>query len=194
MKNITLNSLILLFCLAVAALACSKKEEQSDLEKLRHNNNGKTYPVTKMDSAQAIGAITGQKAQELLDLAVLYNSGNGDTEIDSVIYAQMSGYILKPDSTKINAVLKPMDSLKAVSAKVNNLKVSKRITAKDTVDYANFNIDLFGSDRKKVGTLNRNASFILKQNPVKFKKEFKFYFLNLDYKLPKDSTSSGVTK
>lgn len=194
MKTKILNNLLFIFLLALGTVACTKKEEQSDLEKLRHNNNGKTYPVTKMDSAQAISSITGQKAQELLDLAALYNSGNGDTEIDSVIYVQMSGYILKPDSTKINAILKPMDSLKAASAKVNNLKVNKKILKKDTVDYANFNIEFFSNDRKTLGTINRNASFILKENPVKFKKEFKFYFLDFNYKLPKDSTLAGVTR
>ena len=35
--------------------SCTKENSEiSDLQKVRNNNNEKTYPVTKMDSAQAI--------------------------------------------------------------------------------------------------------------------------------------------
>lgn len=196
MRRLKLNKnlLLTLFVAATAVLSCTKKEEVSDLDKLRKNNNVKTYPVTKMDSTQAITNITTQKVQELLDLSTLYTSGNGDTEIDSVIYAQMESYFAEPDSTKIKPILAQIDSLKAESAKVGKLSVNKQIRKKDTIDYATFDIEYFGKDKKSLGTFNRNASFVLKLNPVKFKKEFKFYFLNFDFKLPKDSTSSGVTR
>lgn len=189
-----INNLLPLLLPLLFFVACKKSEEVSDLQKLRNNNNAKGYSVTKMDSTQAIESITRQKAQELLDLSALYNSGNGDTEIDSVIYAQMGGYFAMPDSSKIQALLGPMDSLGATSAKVNNLKVSKNIKGKDTVDYATFDIEYFNREKKSVANASKAASFTLKLNPVQFKKEFRFYFLDFDYKLPKDSTAAGVTR
>ena len=45
-------------------ISCKKENnEMSDLQKVRNNNNKKTYPVTKMDSVQAISFITKQKIQ-----------------------------------------------------------------------------------------------------------------------------------
>lgn len=192
--NRLINRILPLILLLLLFLSCKKTEEVSDLQKIRNNKNVKGYSVTKMDSTQAIESITRQKAQELLDLSALYNSGNGDTEIDSVIYAQMGGYFVAPDSIKINALLKPMDSLDATSAKVNNLKVAKNISGKDTVDYATFDIEYFNRYKKSVANASKAVSFTLKLNPVQFKKEFRFYFLDFNYKLPKDSTSAGVTR
>lgn len=192
--NKLINKIISILLPLLFLLSCKKNEEVSDLQKLRNNKNVKGYSVTKMDSTQAIESITRQKAQELLDLSALYNSGNGDTEIDSVIYAQMGGYFAMPDSAKIRALLGPMDSLGATSAKVNNLKVNKNINGKDTVDYATFDIEYFNRDKKSVANTTKAASFTLKLNPVQFKKEFRFYFLDFDYQLPKDSTSDGVTR
>ena len=51
-----------LFVLFLTVISCKKETpEVSDLEKVRNNNNQKTYPVTKMDSVQAISFITKQK-------------------------------------------------------------------------------------------------------------------------------------
>lgn len=194
MKN--LNKILLSFlALLMMAVSCNKKtEEKSDLEKIRTNNNRKSYPMTKMDSAQAIQFITKQKIQELFDLSALYANGNRDTEIDSVIYAQMQNYFEKPDSLKVKPLLRQLDSLHVKSAKVGNLTVSKKITKKDTLDFAQFNVEYFDANNKSLGTFSKNAQYILKLAPVQFKKEFKFYFVNFDVKMPKDSTSVGVTK
>lgn len=176
-------------------VACKKSsEEMSDLDKLRNNTNKKSYPMTKMDSAQAIQFITKQKIQELLDLSTLYANGNRDTEIDSVIYVQMNGYFTNPDSIKLKPILKELDSLKAKSAKVENIAVEKKIIGKDTLDFAHFDVEYFDQDKKSIGTFKKSAQYSLKLSPVKFKKEFTFYFDNFDVKLPKDSTSVGRTK
>lgn len=122
------NLLFLVFGTLFFVISCDKKgNEKSDLEKLRQSNNKKSYPVTKMDSLQAIQFITKQKIQELYDLSALYTSGNKDTEIDSVIYEQMMGYFAQPDSTKMANTLKEMDSLKVKEAKVGNIEVNKNI-------------------------------------------------------------------
>ena len=190
-----LNVFLSVMTVLMIAVSCKKHaEEISDLDKLRNNTNRKSYPVTKMDSAQAIQYITKQKIQELLDLSTLYSNGNRDTEIDSIIYAQMKGYFASPDSAKLKTVLHQLDSLKVKSAKVGNLNVEKKIIGRDTLDFAKFDVEYFDKENKSLGTFNKTVQYSLKMSPVKFKKEFKFYFDTFDPKLPKDSTSSGVRR
>lgn len=194
MKNQN-NIVLLLISLLLITFSCNKETPQkSDLEILRNNTNKITYPVTKMDSAQAITSITKQKIQELFDLSTLYTSGNRDTEIDSVIYAQMNSYFVERDSNKLNPLLQQLDSLKVKTAKVGNISVSKAIRGQDTLDLAKFNVEYFDFKNHSLGSFEKNAQYVLKPSPVKFKKEFKFYFVEFDPKPLKDSTSVGVTK
>ncbi|ANF50267.1 hypothetical protein A0O34_06930 [Chryseobacterium glaciei] len=194
MKRIN-NFLIFAIMLLVVAACNNKKTEVSDLETLRNSNNKKSYPAVQMDSAQAINFITKQKVQELLDLSTLYLSGNKNTEIDTVIYSQMGSYFHKPDSTTFKKLFRELDSLKVKSIKVNNLSVYKDYYKKDTLDFAKFNVEYFDDKNRSLGTFEKNAQYILMSKPIKFKKEFKFYFLNFySSPLKKDSTSVGVTK
>ena len=189
------NNLLLIIFLLLFVFSCKKESaEVSDLEKIRNNNNKVSYPVTKMDSAQAISFITKQKIQELLDLSTLYTSGNRDTEIDSVIYAQMQSYFTENDSNKLKPILKHLDSFKVKTAKVGNIFVQKEIKGNDTLDFAKFDVEYFDQNDKLIGKFEKNAQYILKPSPVKFKKEFKFYFVDFDLPSPKDSTAVGVTK
>ena len=189
-----INLLLIIFTL-LFVFSCKKEStEISDLEKIRNNNNKVSYPVTKMDSAQAISFITKQKIQELLDLSTLYTSGNRDTEIDSVIYAQMQSYFTENDSNKLKPILKQLDSFKVKTAKVGNIFVQKEIKGNDTLDFAKFDVEYFDEKDKLIGKFEKNAQYILKPSPVKFKKEFKFYFVDFDLPSPKDSTAVGVTK
>ncbi len=185
---------IIFFVILLITFSCKKNtEEMSDLEKLRRSNNHASYPVNKMDSAQAIQFITKQKIQELLDLSALYSNGNRDTEIDSVIYAQMKGYFSEPDSTKLKPLISQLDSLKVGSAKVGNLKVEKKIVGSDTIELAHFDVEYYDKGNKLIGNFNKTAQYQLKKSS-NFQKEFKFYFQEFDVKSPKDSTSIGITK
>ena len=192
-----LNKFLLLAIIFLAFAACNKKADTvSDLDKLRNSNNTKSYPAVQMDSMQAVNSITKQKVQELLDLSTLYLSGNKDTEIDTVIYSQMESYFHKPDSMTFKKLFRELDSLKVKSVKVNSLEVYKDFYKKDTLDYAKFNVEYFDSKNKSLGTFEKNAQYILQSAPVKFKKEFKFFFLDFYSKpsVKKDSTSVAVTK
>lgn len=194
MKRI--NNLLIALLLLTAFVSCNqKKTEVSDLDKLRNSNNTKTYPAVQMDSMQAINSITKQKVQELLDLSTLYLSGKRNTEIDTVIFSQMESYFHKPDSLTFRRLFKELDSLKVKTVKVNNLQVHKDYDKKDTMDFAKFNVEYFDDKNRSLGTFEKNAQYTLISKPIKFKKEFKFYFLNF-YSTPgkKDSTSVGVTK
>jgi hypothetical protein len=185
-----------LFVVIFIIFSCKQENNDkiSDLQTVRNNNNQKTYPVTKMDSAQAISSITKQKIQELFDLSTLYTSGNRDTEIDSVIYAQMRRYFADSDSTKLKPLLVELDSFKVQSAKVWKIDVKKEIRGLDTLDFANYEVEYFDQHDRFIGKFEKNAQYMLKLSPVKFKKEFQFYFVDFDVELPKHSTSAGVTK
>jgi hypothetical protein len=174
-------------------ISCNKKYEGEDnsLETIRNANNRITYSKSKLDSLQAINLITSQKIQDLLDLSTLYTSGNKDTEIDSVIYTQMQAHFPNKDSNNLKPLLKEMDSLKVRFAKVNNLTTSKSVIANDTLDFANFDVEYYDKKRTYITTVNRKAQYMLKASPVKFQKEFKFYFNNF-YK--KESDSIKTTK
>ena len=189
------NWIAMLLALSFLVFSCTKENSEiSDLQKVRNNNNEKSYPVTKMDSAQAISFITKQKIQELFDLSTLYTSGNRDTEIDSVIYAQMKSYFAETDSSKLKPILNQLDSFKVKTAKVGNISTIKEIKGQNTVDFAKFEVEYFDNKERTIGKFEKNAQYILKLSPVKFKKEFKFYFVDFDVKPQKDSTSTGVTK
>ncbi|UZT96733.1 hypothetical protein ODZ84_16100 [Chryseobacterium fluminis] len=195
MKKI--NNFLAFTLLILAVVACNnKKTEPSDLDKLRNSNNtNKTYPAVQMDSAQVINFITKQKVQELLDLSTLYLSGNRNTEIDTVIYSQMKGYFHKPDSLTFKKLFQEMDSMKVKTAKVNSLEVYKDFYQQDTLDFARFSVEYFDDKNKSLGIFERNAQYILVSAPIKFKKEFKFYFLDFySTPKPKDSVRAGVTK
>ena len=186
---------LLLLSLLLITFSCKKEiTQKSDLEIVRNNNNIKSYPVTKMDSVQAITSITKQKIQELFDLSTLYTAGNRDTEIDSVIYAQMKSYFVDQDSNQLGPLLLQLDSLKVQTAKVGNLTVTKEIRGNDTLDLAKFYVEYFDFKNRLIGSYEKNAQYVLKPSPVKFVKEFKFYFVDFDSKPKKDSTSVGVTK
>lgn len=194
MKNNKYLLIVLIIFLAIFSCSKEKSAELSDLQKIRNNTNQKSYPVTKIDSAQAISLITKQKIQELFDLSTLYTSGNRDTEIDSIIYSQMNSYFIESDSTKLFPLLKQLDSFKVKTAKVGNIAVKKEIVGKDTLDFAKYSVEYFDQNDRSIGKFEKNAQYMLKLFPVKFKKEFKFYFVNLDSESPKDSTSTGVTR
>jgi hypothetical protein len=184
-----------LFVVIATIISCNKKYEGDDnsLETIRTANNNTTYSKTKLDSLQAINVITTQKVKDLLELSALYTSGNKDTEIDSVIYTQMQAHFLNPDSSNLKPLLKEMDSLKVRYIKLNNLKTSKSIIEKDTLDIANFDVEYYDKKRTYITTVNRKAQYFLKASPVKFQKEFKFYFDNF-YKKDSDSTKNNKTR
>ena len=183
-----LINILYLAVILFGIISCNKKYEGNDssLETLRNANNKITYSQSKLDSLQASNLITSQKVQDLLDLSTLYISGNKDTEIDSVIYTQMQAHFLTKDSNNLKPLLKEMDSLKVRYAKVNKLETEKIEKEKDSLDFANFEVDYFDQKRNYITTVKRKAKYVLKAAPVKFQKEFKFYFVDF-YKKQEDS-------
>lgn len=190
-----MKNLIRLFVICIISSfiihSCNKKYEgDTSLEDVKYKTNRQSIPSVKMDSAQAINTITKQKIQDLLDLSTLYTSGNKDTEIDSVIYAQMNGYFLKGDSLHLKPLLKDLDSLKVRYAKVNKLEISKISNGNDTLDYAQFSVEYYNDKKAFIGSFDRQAQYILKAAPKQFQKEFKFYFINFYESQKKDTAKA----
>ena len=189
------SNFIYIILMVAFLFSCSKKKEEiSDLDKLRNSTNKKSYPATQMDSVQAINAITLQKVQDVFDLSTLYVTGNKDTEIDFSIYSQIQSYFHKPDSLTLQPLFKELESLKVKSAKVNNIKVYDVYYKSDTLNFAKFNVEYFDNDKRTLGRFDRKSQFILVPAPKQFKKEFKFYFLDFFSKPLNDSIDSGVIK
>ncbi|WP_300671689.1 hypothetical protein [Soonwooa sp.] len=178
MKTKILSIFIILLA-SFYIISCSKKYEgDSNINDVKYKNNRNTIPSTKMDSAQAINTITKQKIQDLLDLSTLYISGNKDTEIDSVIYAQMQSYFFKNDSLQLKPLFKDLDSLKVRYTSINNLNIERKVSGKDTFDVAKFKVEYYNNKKAFIGSYDRNAEYVLKSVPTKDHNEFKFYFRN----------------
>src|SRR5690606_34957344 len=110
MKRI--NKLLLFGLMLALFTGCKKEQENLSLEQVKYNSNTTSYPSAKMDTLQSINKITRQKVREVLELSILYNSGNKDTEIDAAMYNQILGYFYKPDSTTVKSLFTELDSLK----------------------------------------------------------------------------------
>ena len=193
MKQINKNILFSLFIITLTVLSCKKEQQISEIDVLRNGNNEDVYSSTKLDSAQAIASITEQKLQELYDISALYSSGNKNTAVDTLNYNQIQGYFLKKDSANVMGLLKELDSLNVKLVKVKNLSINTEINGKDTLDYANYTVEYKDRDQRMIGEFNKKSQYKLLKSPVNFKKEFKFYFVEIDVQ-PKDSTSVGVIK
>lgn len=189
--KINKNILFSLFIIALGLLSCKKEENNSlsELEKLRKANNSNV----KLDSSQAIASITQQKLQELYDISALYSSGNKNTAIDSLNYRQIQGYFLKKDSSNVKGLLKELDSLKVKFVKIKNIELSTEIDGEDTLDFAKYIVEYKNADQKPIAEFNKISEYKLLRKPVKFKNEFKFYFVKIDVP-EKDSISSGDAK
>lgn len=189
------NNFLYLILILGFIFSCNKKTgEMSELDTLRNSSNKKSYPAQQMDSVQAIKSITLQKVQDVFDLSTLYIAGNRNTEIDSSIYSQIKYYFYKPDSLTLRPLFKELESLNVRSAKVNNLEVYDIYYKKDTLNFAKFNVEYFDKEKRSLGQFDQKSQFILVPAPKKFKKEFKFYFLDFFSKPLNDSIESGVIK
>lgn len=192
MKPINKNLIFYFFVLMLAIISCKKEQPISEIDLLRSGNED-VYSSTKLDSSQAIASITQQKLQELYDISALYSSGNRNTAVDTVNYNQIQGYFLKKDSSNVKNLLKELDSLKVKSVKVKNLEIKSEIKGKDTLDFANYTVEYKNKEQKILGEFNKKSQYKLQKTSANSKKEFKFYFVQVDVK-EKDSISSGVIK
>ena len=193
MKLINKNIIFSFVIFAIALISCKKEQPLSEIDVLRNGNNEDVYPSAKLDSAQAIASITQQKLQELYDISTLYSSGNKNTAVDTLNYNQIQGYFLKKDSANVKNLLKELDSLKVKNVKVKNLEIKSEIRGKDTLDFANYTVEYKNKEQKLIAEINKKSLYKLQKTATNSKKEFKFYFVEVDVE-ERDSVSSGVIK
>ncbi|WP_407482161.1 hypothetical protein [Elizabethkingia meningoseptica] len=192
--NITFALIII-----IAIIACKEEKYtgKNSIETVKYNNNATTFSPIELDSVQTINNITALKLQEVYDLATNYAAGNKDSDIDITLYNQIQEYFEKPDSAKIHPFIKELDSLKARFVKINDVTTFKHVTSKDTLDYAKYKMDYYNKDRKYLGYQNKEVHYVMKEVPAiekKFKREFKFYFVDFRGPARKDSILSGKAK
>lgn len=194
MRNIPKVLLLLLGCLVMTY--CQKnKTKDLTLDSVKNNENAASYPENKMDSLQAITQITRQKTREVLELSILYVNSNKSTEIDNAVLRQIQGYFFEPDSLTGRGLFRELDSLQVKNVQLHDFTVRQEVKSKDTLHFADFQVEYFGKGNRSLGTFPRSAQYVLMPSEVRFKKEFKFYFKKFYPKTPaKDSTVSGVTR
>lgn len=191
---------LIIFALGLIFVVWSCKDEPTfkgkhDPEVIKTYRNHST-PASKMDSLTSIGFITKQKLTELYELSSLYSSNVGDSLMREILNPQIKSYFLPNDSLNLAQILAEMDSLKVHFVELGQLDFpeSDSLVA-DSVRRVNYQLKYYSQDKKLIDILNKNAEFILKREPKKFKHEFTFYFQNLIQEVEeKDTISVGVTQ
>ncbi len=188
-------SQLLLIALCMVIFSCKKDSTYSgdyNLEEIKSYKNEASTLNTKMDSAQAIDFISKQKLREFYELSTLAINSN-DSTVSQMLWEQLKTYFPKTDSMKIKSILEEMKAKNVKFASIENLKIQNLEEQSDTVKKINYTVNYFAESKKLVESNNRISIAVLKLEPIKFKKEFKFYFKTLDDKASNDTIPLGDT-
>ena len=152
---------------------------------------------TKMDSIEAVNYISKQKLKEFYELSALASSNN-DSVLQEHLFSQLKSYFSVNQLDEIDTLLVDLKRKNVHFASIDrfNILANDSLTP-DSIKRADYTLNLFNKDKKLVETLNRTSVFVLKQEPIKFKREFKFYFKTLNElkdSIQKDTISSGVKR
>lgn len=150
---------------------------------------------TKMDSVEAVNAISKQKLREFYELSAMA-ANNNDSVVQDILITQLRSYFSKSETPEIDTLLVRLKqkNVHFVSIAKFNIIPNDSITP-DTIKSVDYTLNLFNKDKKLVETVNKTSVFVLKQEPIKFKREFKFYFQSLSQEkdsIQNDIISSGV--
>lgn len=152
---------------------------------------------TKMDSIEAVNYISKQKLKEFFELSALASSNN-DSVLQEHLVSQLRSYFSTDNASEVDTLLMNLkrNNIHFISVAKFDIIPNDSITP-DTIKSADYALNLFNKEKKLVKTVNRKSVFVLKQEPIKFKREFKFYFKTLSElkdSIQKDTISSGVTR
>lgn len=172
-------------------------EGEYNPEVIKGYKNESSTVNTKMDSIEAINFISKRKLREFYELSALASSNN-DSVVQDLLINQLRSYFSADNSSEVDTLLNRLKAKNVhfVSIGKFNIIPNDSITP-DTIKRADYALNLFNKDKKLVEVLNRTSVFVLKQEPIKFKREFKFYFKTLSQEkdsIQKDTISSGVIK
>lgn len=164
-------------------------------EVIKGYKNEASTVTTKMDSIEAINFISKQKLREFYELSALA-SNNNDSVVQEILITQLRSYFSKEDVSEVDTLLSKLKNrnIHFVSVAKFNIIPNDSLTP-DTIKKADYTLNLFNKDKKLVKTIDRTSVFVLKQEPIQFKREFKFYFQTLNLmkdSIQNDTISSGI--
>ncbi|WP_313374875.1 hypothetical protein [Chishuiella sp.] len=189
-------SMIMLFG-AWILFSCKDEKYHGDYnpETIKGYKNESSTVSSKMDSVEAINFITKQKLRELFELSALASNSN-DTVVDSMLRDQLLTYFPEKDTTEVFSLLRDLSAKKVTYTSITKFSIlPKDSLTEDSVRQVAYTVNYFNSDKKLIETNNNIGLFVLKKEPIQFKREFKFYFTRLNEKtdsIQKDSIASGV--
>lgn len=189
-------SMILLMSVWII-FSCKDDKYKGDYnpEAIKGYKNEASTVSSKMDSVEAVNFIAKQKLRELYELSALA-SNTSDTVVDSLLRDQLLSYFPKKDTTEIYSLLRDLRAKKVTYTSVTKFAIlPKDSITPDSIKRISYTINYFNSDKKLIEMNNHVGIFVLKQEPIKFQREFKFYFTTLNDKkdsIQKDSIPSGV--
>lgn len=168
-----------------------------DPDVIKEYRNEASTLNTKMDSVEAINAISKQKLREFYELSALASSNN-DSVVQDILVTQLRSYFSKKETPEVDSLLVYLrnKNVQIISIAKFNILQNDSLTA-DTIKRADYTLNLFNKDKNLIESVNRTSVFVLKQEPIKFKREFKFYFKTLNFindSVQKENISSGVTQ
>ena len=168
-----------------------------DPDVIKEYRNEASTLNTKMDSVEAINAISKQKLREFYELSALASSNN-DSVVQDILVTQLRSYFSKEETPEVDSLLVYLrkKNVQIISIAKFNILQNDSLTA-DTIKRADYTLNLFNKDKNLIESVNRTSVFVLKQEPIKFKREFKFYFKTLNFindSVQKENISSGVTQ
>ena len=152
---------------------------------------------TKMDSLEAVNFISKQKLREFFELSALA-SNNNDSVVQDLLINQLRSYFTTDKASEVDTLLSKfkVNNIHFITIAKFNIIPNDSLTP-DTIKQADYTLNMFNKDKKLVESVNRTSLFVLKQEPIKFKREFKFYFKTLNYikdSVVNENISSGVTQ
>lgn len=166
-----------------------------DPDVIKEYRNEASTLNTKMDSVEAINAISKQKLREFYELSALASSNN-DSVVQDILVTQLRSYFSTEETPEVDSLLVYLrkKNVQIISIAKFNILQNDSLTA-DTIKRADYTLNLFNKDKNLIESVNRTSVFVLKQEPIKFKREFKFYFKTLNFindSVQKENISSGV--
>ncbi|MCA4776798.1 hypothetical protein IF128_05360 [Empedobacter stercoris] len=189
-------SIILLMSVWII-FSCKDDKYKGDYnpEAIKGYKNEASTVSSKMDSVEAVNFIAKQKLREFYELSALA-SNTSDTVVDSLLRDQLLSYFQQKDTTEIYALLRDLADKKVTITSVSKFAILPQDSVTpDSVKRIAYSVNYFNSNKKLIETNNRTGIFVIKQKPIQFKREFKFYFRTLNDKkdsIQKDSIPSGV--
>ena len=198
-RIIKLMNLCLCMILSIWIIYSCKQDTTYDgdynPEVIKGYKNEASTVNTKMDSIEAINFISKQKLREFYELSALA-SNNNDSVVQEILITQLRSYFSKEEMSEVDTLLSKLKNrnIHFVSVAKFNIIPNDSLTP-DTIKKADYTLNLFNKDKKLVKTIDRTSIFVLKQEPIQFKREFKFYFQTVNMmkdSIQNDTISSGV--